>query len=259
MNRSLVQRVALALAVSACGTDRPEDSGRAYGDVPDAMPAGDTGAADAQSCPAPPAAVSEVLYAPTASVCSAAIRLRRNASEAIGYQLLCGAETGVHEPEARAAAQHDTNISPSAQMLNPPSPTDAYVFYVTPADTGAVAVVSAISGLTLFGATIVWSGTGAVHFPTTWRSGDELHVGCGSSPAWPAVVSYDVVGGGEALPMPEQLQALEWAGKTTLVSAMASWGEILNVVVLRYGPSTGYPGSDASDEWVVFVTGRRAP
>ena len=247
--------VVLGGAVLGCASDGANASKSPAGQGANPIQPIDSGAADAQACPALPTDVADALYLPASPVCSGVIRLRMSTLDAVGYQLLCGARAGsVDEATARATAQHDTRVPASAQTLSPASPTDAYVFYEPPADTGAVAVVSAVTGNTLFGATTIWSGMGSVDFPASWRSGEELSPGCGASPAWPAVRSYDLRSG-NSLSEADQTHALALAGETALVAAMAAAGTLDNVVVLRYPPATGYSGSEATDEWVVIVTG----
>jgi hypothetical protein len=254
-NSACVLCVVLAGALVCCGSDGTHDNKSPDGQGTNPTLPGESDASNAQPCPSLPTAVTDALYLSATPVCSGVIRLRTSTIGAVGYQLLCGARAAsVDEATARTTAQQDTKVTNSARTLNPTSPTDAFVFYDPPADTGAVAVVSAITGATLFGGTTIWSGTGSVDFPATWRSGDELNVGCGASPTWPAVRGYDLRSG-SSLSEADQTQALALAGETALVSAMATLGTLDNVVVLRYPPSTGYAGSEANDEWVVVVTG----
>jgi hypothetical protein len=167
----------------------------------------------------------------------------------------------ITEPEARASAQAETGYGADAEMLNQPDPGDAYVFYESPADFGGVAVVSADTGLTVFGASIVWAGKGDIEFPTSWRDPAELGPGCpgmyrsrlGPGPG------YDLCGintGPEPFTLAESdiEAALDVLHDTGLPDAVWYGGYVFGSVVLCYPRKVGVfdPGSA---EWIVLVNG----
>ncbi len=224
---------------------------------PDAGPP-DTGPPDLgpsvpSSCAEAAEALSAVLYA-SEGACTVAVRLAYETREPLGYQVLCGPRREVSEEAARATGEADTGVV-GERALHPESPEDAFVFVDPPSDFGGVAVVHARTGLTDFGGGIVWSGTGEITHPESWREPNALLEGCAADFDVPAR-GYDLVGL-TALEQEEVEAALEVVRDTAIGAAFARGGSLFDAVVLRYPRRVGvFIPSRA--EWIVLLHGGQA-
>ena len=124
--------------------------------------------------------LSERLWA-VAEACTVIVRLDYETRAMIGYQLVCGRYGFLDEGGARARAESDTGYGEGITKLNEDAPPDEWVFYQSPGDFGGAAAVSANTGLSVFGGSIIWMGTGTINTPSSWRDAAELGVGCDPS------------------------------------------------------------------------------
>jgi len=185
--------------------------------------------------------------------CSGVVRLDYTTLDILGWQLVCGPYTAVTEADARSQAQTDTGFGSSGAMLNPADPGDEYVFYQAPGDFGGCASVSARTGKSVFGGSIIWMGTGDITYPTTWRSVDTLGEDCPRLPHAVTAVGYDLVSG-SSLDASEVNAAVDVVWSTALPEGMATSGYIFDAVVLLYPRTMG--GFDPSTaEYIVILNG----
>jgi len=186
--------------------------------------------------------------------CSAVVRLDHETRSLIGWQLVCGRYASVREDEARAQSERDTGFGEAGRSISGESPEDLWVFYESPGDFGGVGVVSARTGLTVFGGGIVWLGRGEISFPREWRPAASLGARC--EPVEPAriVSSYDLARDGEPLEQEtvDAVLAIVWS--TALPAGLWTAGYVFDVVVLRY-PRTVGAFDPSSAEWIVIVNG----
>lgn len=187
--------------------------------------------------------------------CTAVIRLDFVTGGIGSFALLCGEPMVVSEEHARSRAVEDVILDmpyvdfSTAEMLNYPDPRDAYFFYESPADFGGLAIVSPYSGMTVFGASIVWSGGGAIAYPAEWRSADQIGAGCPPSvamePAFYYRIGCDTSGSGIDSP-------LDVVARTAVPGAMARAGEIDSVIEFCY-PRTVGMFDPREAEWIVII------
>ncbi|MBI2898246.1 MAG: hypothetical protein HYY06_32145 [Deltaproteobacteria bacterium] len=191
---------------------------------------------------------------PDQGACTAVVRLDHDSLGILGYQLVCGPYGGMTEDEARAIAQADTGYGAGGQMLNPADPEDAWVFYEPPGDFGGAAAVSADTGLSVFGGSIIWMGTGEITYPEAWADADELGEGCADPDEdLGPIRGYDLVGGGD-LAQEDAQAASEVVRATVVPGAMWQTGYVFATVVLRYPRSVG-AFDPSTAEWIVLVNG----
>ncbi len=179
--------------------------------------------------------------------CTIIVRFTQTTLTLLGHQWVCGTYAPPDELAARATAQQDTGFG-SGVLLSGPAPADAWVFLVEPLDFGGAAVVSARTGLTVFGGGIVWAGKGDIKWPKTWLH-DPLGEDC-APVSLPKVRSFDLGTGGLPLPAGEIDKALKRVRATALPSGLAQIGGY-DIVLLRYRPSVGAQ-DPSSDEYVVL-------
>jgi hypothetical protein len=180
--------------------------------------------------------------------CSAVVRLDYLSRELLAYAFACGSYASTSEATARAAAEADTGYG-QGKLLSGPAPKDEWVFYSSPSDFGGVSAVSARSGQTLFGGSIVWSGTGNVSYPEVWKTTDIVD-GCGSA-SFQSIHGFDLRDG-SALSGTEAVKAVTVVFSSALGYALSHWGIIAEVVVLLY-PRTVGDFDPTTAEWVVIV------
>jgi len=182
--------------------------------------------------------------------CTMVVRFTYNTLTPLGHQFICGSGSGtpIDENTARATAQADTGFG-SGKLVSPPK-LDEWLFFVSPTDLGGAAAVNVYSGLTVFGASIVWAGKGSIAWPETWR-----HESLGDCP--PSQSLGDARGfvlAASATEMPaEELEKVLARVASTAIPKGVPWNK--NYVVLAYRPSS--VGStmpiDTFDEYVVLV------
>ncbi len=198
-------------------------------------------------------ALAKEMYAEIGS-CTAVVRLDYQTYDLLGYQLFCGPYTRLSEKEARTIAESDTGYGLDAIMLNEPDPEDTWVFYEPPGDFGGVGAVSARNGLSVFGGSIVWMGTGDITYPTNWRPLEELGHGCDPAGGIPRARGYDLVSGGAPLSDAQINAALEVVLDTAIPGAFWEGGYVFDAVVLSY-PRTMGAFNPNTAEWIVMVNG----
>jgi len=184
--------------------------------------------------------------------CSAVVRLDFLTRRILAWQLICGKYARPTEDSAREQAKADTGYG-SGVMLNPAEPEDAYVFYESPGDFGGASAVSARTGLSLFGGSIVWDGTGDITYPKEWRKPESLGTGCEPWPGDVPARGYDLRGG-DKLPGEDVASALDVVRTTAVFEGMATSGYVFDAVVLLYPRSVG-AFNPATAEWIVLVNG----
>ncbi|MBW2276159.1 MAG: hypothetical protein JRF63_01635 [Deltaproteobacteria bacterium] len=138
-------------------------------------------------------------------------------------------------------------------MLNDPSPEDEYVFYDPPGDFGGCSAVSAETGLSVFGGSIIWGGSGEITYPDSWRSPLELGEECSTPSGVFPTQGYDLVGG-TALDADSVSAAIAVVSQTAVPAAFLVGGYNFNVVVLRY-PRTVGVFDPTTAEWIVLWNG----
>ncbi len=184
---------------------------------------------------------------------SGVVRLDYLTRRILGWQLFIGKYAQVTEPAARERAQADTGYGAGGQMLNPPGPEDAHVFYEPPGDFGGAAAVSARTGLTLFGGSIIWDGAGEITYPKTWRPAPTLGSGCTPILGNISARGYDLSGGG-SLAAQDIEAALDIVRATALPEGLATSGYLFDAVVLLYPRSVG-AFNPLTAEWIVILNG----
>jgi hypothetical protein len=219
--------------------------------TPDANPVdvapGDTSSA----CTAATAALAATMYAKPQAF-TVTVRLDHDSLALLGYSLAPGPYKSLDETAARAEATKTTGHG-AGSLLSGPTPEDAWVFYESPGDFGGVGVVSARTGLSAFGGSIVWDGAGDITWPTAWAPASELASGCPASGGLGVSRGFDLVTG-EALEAKDVSAALAVVADTALPGAMWQGGYAFDAVVLRYPRSVGVfnPGTA---EWIVVLSG----
>jgi hypothetical protein len=186
--------------------------------------------------------------------CSAVVRLDYESRDILGWQLFCGSYAAATEGSARSRAQADTGYGAAGTMLNPADPPDEYVFYEEPGDFGGAAAVSARTGLSVFGGSIIWLGTGDITYPSIWRPASEIGSDC---PEWPASVTatgYDLSSYGDPIGSADLTAALDVIWSTALPEGMATSGYLFDAVVIVY-PRTMGEFDPATAEWIVILNG----
>lgn len=260
---------ALSAILTACGPDVPETStgssgpndtvdtvdtaGSATGPVPTTGEADATGEADMTTgdaaCAAASAAIAAQIVA--GSACTAVVRLDYETFAAKGLEILCAPSTVTTEADARGAADKDTGFGQGTGLAGA-EPVDEYVFYTNPQDSGGVGVVSARSGTSVFGGSIIWAGIGEITFPASFDAPEALGAGCDSVVPQPAARGWDLIPGAKPLADDAVLAALDVVWTTALPDALAGASTVLDAVVLLYPPTVGFFES-STGEWVVLI------
>jgi hypothetical protein len=172
----------------------------------------------------------------------------------VAYNFVCGPSTAPDEAAARAIAETDTGFG-TGKLLSGASPPDAWVFYEMLSDFGGASAVSARTGLTVFGGSVVWSGLGEVTFPPTWQTSDIGSTCIG--PALPALRGIDLASTRGELATAETLMAAAAVARTAVPAALAQGHTLRESLVLRYAPKIGItqPGNfeHETSEYVVLL------
>ena len=171
--------------------------------------------------------------------------------EPLGHQVFCGRYTSVTAEDARDTADEDSGWT--GRMLNAAEPDETYVFYTPPGDFGGASAVSADTGLTVFGGSIVWDGRGDITYPTQWRDPIDIGSSCASTGTIPYAVGYDLVDGSS---MSDEVMVgpLGAATQTAVVDAMWAGGYLFHATVLRYPRTVGTVPIE-NVEWIVLLNG----
>lgn len=212
---------------------------------------GTAGAGGSSDC----AALSQTIATETGGVvaCTTVVRLDHETLVGLGYEIVCGPYASVDEATARATAQADTGFGTAGQLLSGPTPADAWVFYEPPGDFGGVGVVSARTGRSLFGGSIVWDGAGELTYPETWRPISGLGLACTPevNALPPMARGFDLVSG-QSLAPDLVGAALDVVWSSALPDGLWQGGYVFDAVVLRYPRSVGALDPSTA-EWIVLV------
>jgi hypothetical protein len=188
----------------------------------------------------------------TSTHCSSVVRLTFGALYTKGYAIVCGAGPGPDEATARTTAQADTGFG-QGKLLSGANPADEYVFWSSPGDFGGASAVSASSGLTVFGGSIIWAGTGEIDYPTLWNPANQLGYCGGTPPANPTSRAFDLSGGQAGDVQSGAESALSAVMQTELPKGITLGGhQIVNAVELLYPRSVGV-FDPSSAEWIVIL------
>jgi hypothetical protein len=187
--------------------------------------------------------VAEIYAAPQG--CTAVLEMDAD-YEIERWALVCGPEEQLMI-EASQARRLTECCEEEGTMVNPPDPSDAFVFFdANEAGTGTIAVVSRHTARRVFEAS-VQGGEPDVRFPAEadWRGPSELAIDCEPEEILD-VSSYDEDGD---VPPVALVEVLARAKTTGLVDAMRDGeGELLWTIVLRNG--AGEPGNGG---WVALL------
>jgi hypothetical protein len=188
----------------------------------------------------------------TAPYCASVVRLTFDGMYFKGYAIVCGTAASPDEATARATAQADTGYG-QGQLLSGPSPNDEWVFYSAPGDFGGASAVSATSGLSVFGGSIIWMGTGEIDYPTLWNPANQLGACGGITPPNPPSRAIDLSGGEAGGSLPQADLALGAVMQTELPNGLALAGhQIVSAMVLLYPRTVGMFDSSTA-EWIVIL------
>jgi hypothetical protein len=208
--------------------------------------------------------------------CTVTLRFDYVTADFLAFQVICGALATVSEEEARQTAHADTgfgvydNLGPGCDggecyvttnpvptALNPADPVDAFVFLDEFNDFGGTAVVSARTGLTVFGASIWWAGVGEIRYPAEWHAPAHLCQACDGMGALPDPVAYNLAAGGIFEPGlgATAEQALAAAEATGVFQAFHAAGMVSDIVAVLYPRQVGI-FDPAVAEWIVIVNGQ---
>lgn len=188
--------------------------------------------------------------------CTLVVRLEFESKAPLAYQTLCGDwDLTLDESRARQIAQRDTGYGDGAQALHPAQPNDHYVFYRAPADHGGVGVVSARTGMAVFGGGIGQETAGAISFPLQWREAEELGPGCASElPPTARLAGYDLLAGTRLEPAQIVAELVPALTRSVVLDAVAQLGAVQSVVALLYPRQVGGALAESA-EWVLLVNG----
>jgi hypothetical protein len=254
----------LLVAVVGCGTTglagQPDvtETTDTHDIIPDILEATDPTFEDPPiPCEEEIAALADELGGSDSVACSVVVRLDYYSYELLGYEIICGVHTSVTETDARDVAVSETCISDhdSAELLLYPGGTRfGYCLYEAPTDFGCVAVICSNTGQLLFGASIVWAGTGNIEWPSVWRDPNELGSDCYIPGHLDSTLVRDLVFEVD-LTIEEFGPAIDEVGLTAIPAAFErASGEIYNSLVLRYPRSVGVFNPETA-EWIVIVNG----
>lgn len=182
------------------------------------------------------------------------VRLDHDSLNVLGYAVVAGAYGGVDEATARAVSQAASGYGTQGTLLSGADPADDWVFYQSPGDFGGVGVVSARTGLAVFGGSIIWMGTGDITWPTSWSPASDLASGCSASDGgFGTTRGFDLVTGG-ALSTGDVDAVLAAVADTAVLPAIWHGGYAFDAVVLRYPRSVGV-FDPTTAEWIVLISG----
>jgi hypothetical protein len=252
-------------ATGAAGTPAIGDAGMIATGGAGTVATGAAGSNDqsdsSPGCTTEIAGLSKELHV-SGQACTVVVRLDFQMRSILGYQVICApARTGVSEGQAFEMAVVETNIVetniiPNLVSVSVGTPTDEFVFFAPPSDIGGVAAVSATTGQSVFGGTIIFGGRGEITYPMTWRAAVDLSTGCPSQPGvaprhgWNALAQAPLsVANVDAADLVVE--------RTAIPAAFGDGGNVASVFVLLYPRTVGEPEAtaDATAEWIVMLNG----
>ncbi len=185
--------------------------------------------------------------------CSVTVRLDYETFAVLGYQVFCGNYMGVTDDEARATAEADTMYGADSTQLSDGSSSHGFIYYESPSDFGGASAVNSDNGLTVFGGSIVWDGSGDITYPSSWRPASDLGSGCVPAGGFGSTSGWDLQSG-DALDVSDVNAALAVVGATGVPDAIWYGGYVFSSYVLLYPRSVG-AFNPATAEWIVVVNG----
>jgi hypothetical protein len=195
-------------------------------------------------------------YDPAGKTCTTVVRVDYLRLTLLGYSFSCGGYGQVDEATARATAQAVLGVSSYWSLISGPNPEDDYVFYNPPADIGGVGVVSARSGLPVFGGSIVWMGANRITYPTSWKPASELGAGCSAVGDVRSLRFLDLTMGAANATQSDADKAVKQVWSTALPAGFAKGQYVFDGMVLLF-PSTVPPDdgdfNPATAEWIVVI------
>ena len=174
------------------------------------------------------------------NACTFVVRLDYANLKPLGWSVNCGRNRQIDVSAAGQVALSSTGYGGVGSNLQ--TSGDLFVFSEPASDFGGVGIVSTLSGLALFGGSIVWSGRGAITYPTTWESPDAMGRGCG----------FASVG----MPSADTEPPAAVVGRMAIANAFPD-GPI-SVDTYLYTPAVGATDYSVA-EWLVFVSGLGQP
>lgn len=186
--------------------------------------------------------------------CTGIVRLDYNTKTPLAFQIICGGipSGGLTEAKARATAQADTGYGQLGSLISGPTPQDHYVFVEAPSDFGGVGVVSAKSGLSVFGASIIWDGKGDITYPKTWQPPANFGAGCGPQALSPPPARGFDLPGSASPPAADMDAALAVAWDSAFPDGFGNAGHLIHdAVVLKYPRTVGAFDPNVA-EWIVL-------
>jgi hypothetical protein len=201
-------------------------------------------------------AISGVALLVNQHACTAVVRVSFQTFALLGYQLICGGFASIDEGKARIVAQADAGFGQNGDALAGANPSDVFVFRQPPGDFGGVGVVSAHTGLSVFGGSIIWAGSGEITWPKTPWGGPNGMGGpdCALS-MWPKWRGFDLAGENVYTDALAQ-QALQTAWNTAVPAGLAKKQSITEAVVLLYPRSVGV-FNPFTAEWIVLINSQQ--
>ncbi|MBK8169878.1 MAG: hypothetical protein IPK60_05995 [Sandaracinaceae bacterium] len=232
------------------GADAGEDAFVQVDAGEDASVITDGGAVD---CESQTTALAELLSI-GGRACTVTVRLDYERFTVLGYQVFCNRYNTPSLAEAQATAESDTTYGADLTSLSGESPADDFVFYQSPGDFGGASVVSHDTGLTVFGGSIIWSGTGEINYPSSWRDAGELGSGCALSGGLGSTPRGWDLQSGDVLDVSDVNAALAVVAATAVPGAIWRGGYVFSSVVLLYPRTVGVLDPSTA-EWIVIVNG----
>jgi hypothetical protein len=200
-------------------------------------------------------AAQQIAATLTDHACTTVVRLAAASLSPKAWQVVCGKYAFTDEAGARAAAESATGFGQAGTLLGGPAPEDVWVLWEAPLDFGGVGVVSARSGLAVFGGGIVWAGSGEISFPKDWRDAQLLGFGCPSNaPGWPSSRGFDLQDG---TPLDSAVvdQALAVVWSSALPIGLSMVHSTFDAVVLLYPPRVGILDPSVAELVVLISSG----
>lgn len=233
--------VVLAAALAACG----DDSATAGSDSGLDSAGGSAGGGGTAGASADCSAFVDAIASQTAGQesCTAVVRVSFASHAIVSSAIVCGAANVIDETTARSKATADTGHG-DGTLLTGSAPPDEWVFFKLPSDLGGVGVVSARSGLSVFGGSIIWAGSGSMTYPKSWDSA-SLGSNC-PAVAKPSTRGFDLAQAGSPLAQAQIDQAMGVVWDSALAQGLSKNGSILDALVLLYAPEVGYTGPDGA-------------
>lgn len=248
LRRGLLTALCGALAAAGCGDEAASPADASPPSAPDALVE-----VDKVTCDTASETLSAELYTVLTGACTIALRLDYESKAFLGYQVFCSSYTQISARDASEQAANDTGFGLDGTVLSGGSTDGPHLFYAAPAAPGWVAAVDRNIGLSVFGGSILASGTGDITYPLSWRDSAEIAEGCASSGNYTVTGGWDLRSG-TALASEDVDAVLARVANTIVPDAFYSGGYIFDATVLLYPRSTE-PFDPSTAEWVTLISG----